>query len=493
MGLELTVQLPDGSSVTRTTSEQGAITVPLEGRMQGQATVSVTDLTGKKQPTCTLDLERCHTAVVIRSPKVLVPVRAELHKGEPAKPAASSPNPKTTAKPTTTASPADAHAAEPWWVHAVDQAKEWLNPLIGDLPLHPRAHPVAPPLVAQGRNLEGHPVSVAVGPECPNKDGLRLGYNNRYRQAILDAGKRLGIDPRAVATLIDAESSPEPEKIALTGKDGKPLLDKKGKPRELIVGTHWKVDSAASTSGARGLTQFVPATWLGMAMKPGTYLHERCKEAGWVFQADVTTTTHGKPTTHKQWQFKLADGSSTFDPAPRGNPKRSFGDANIQACLALRDDATCSIITAADYGVENLALISRSGFNMAGLTDAEKAKLMYLMHHEGSSGIKFLNNTATYTAGQLIGQTKERRASEWIAAVMKDDDKETNNDQPRHWTSATLAQTTKAYRSWLTDFIFLKIDLNGFACVQNLDIPSLQAIFKKISAASLEVVKLNSQ
>lgn len=46
-----------------------------------------------------------------------------------------------------------------------------------------------------------------MGPECPNKENLRLGRNNLYRAEIIKAGERVGLIPQAIAALSDAGST----------------------------------------------------------------------------------------------------------------------------------------------------------------------------------------------------------------------------------------------------------------------------------------------
>lgn len=81
-------------------------------------------------------------------------------------------------------------------------------------------------------------------------DDLDLGVNDVYKDAILHASKRTGMEPQAIAAVISAE--------AARGRKGV-----------------WNPKSKAKGSSARGLTQFLKGTWLAMAKKPGTLLNER--------------------------------------------------------------------------------------------------------------------------------------------------------------------------------------------------------------------------
>lgn len=64
--------------------------------------------------------------------------------------------------------------------------------------------------------------------------------NNKYRKYIVNAAKRHGFTPHALAAFIDAEAA----KIRKTGE--------------------WNVNSKANSSSAAGLTQFLDQTWLAM-------------------------------------------------------------------------------------------------------------------------------------------------------------------------------------------------------------------------------------
>jgi len=504
--LTVTVDVPGQPPVTRTTDAQGAIGLVLEGPMEGEAKVAVKDLTGQQQHICTLDLAQCREGAVLRSPKVHVPIRFEPHRGEPAKPASA----KARAAPAAPAVPAPPkHGApasppalatavdEPWWAPALSKARHWLDSVIGDTPLR-TGPPGAPPIIARARNLQGNPVIVAAGPECPNKDRLLLGENNAYREAILEAAKCVGIDPRAIAALIGAEAAREEIFVPVLDDKGQPVLiksgEKKGQPLTAHRGTRWKVDSAASSSKAVGLTQFIPGTWLGLAMTP-SHLNEQCRAKGWIFDAERTRTVGTKQEKYVQQQFRLSATSSTFDPAqPRYfDPKNSqyLEIQNIQDCLNLRNDPTCSILTAADYAVQNLKrLAAEKGFKTNGLTDAEKAKLIYLMHHEGPGvGIAFLHNSKHYSKTNLTVQIGAYEASRWINSVIAAESTAEQAGELKEAGDGTIQQTTKAYRGWLADYINTNINLNIFSCVGGLDNPKLSEIAVKIGGAEVVYVE----
>ena len=165
-------------------------------------------------------------------------------------------------------------------------------------------------------------------PTTTAKNGeLKLGANEEYRDALLLAQKRTGIDAAAVASVINAEAAVNPK----TGK--------------------WIANSQAGTSGARGLTQFIPSTWEGRAKVKSSYLNEVALQRGLI--------------SEKNGQVVINDRAGL---------------------LALRDDPTISIVTGAEFGKDNLAALDRNGLLPPNLSDDEKAKYMYFAHHEGFAG-----------------------------------------------------------------------------------------------------------
>jgi hypothetical protein len=71
---------------------------------------------------------------------------------------------------------------------------------------------------------------------------------------------------------------------------------------------------------------------------------------------------------------------------------------NREALLALRDDPTASIATAAEFGRDNLAALDRMGVVPANISDDERARYMYYAHHEGVAGaVRLLTDSRTAT------------------------------------------------------------------------------------------------
>lgn len=227
------------------------------------------------------------------------------------------------------------------------------------------------------------PVKLPVAPEQqkPQKlDGapcVKLGKNKKYKDSILEASRRTGVQPHAIASMIDAEAA-------------------KTKTGE------WNPASKATTSSATGLTQFLKGTWNQMALKKGTLLHQEALDSGYIQQTGKT--------------FGIVPGK---------------GDE----LLAMRTDPRMSIITGAEYAQGNLEELRKAGFITDATTDDEKARLAYLAHHEGLGGAKdFLRgtipedraasllrtNAGEKTAARMIKEEGSARAAytKWLNGYM---------------------------------------------------------------------------
>lgn len=198
------------------------------------------------------------------------------------------------------------------------------------------------------------PPTEAPRPAAPSMDLKLDPPNEPFRAALLKAAQRCAIAPSALAALIDAEAAKKP--------DG-----------------GWDPNSANPRSSARGLTQFLSATWLDMARRGGTFLNETGRSKGLLDGA-------GKPVS-----ARLAD------------------------LLDLRFDAEASIVTAADFAKQNLDFLGRSGCIPQNAGDDDKARFAYLAHHEGPGGARdFLKGTLTESrAERLLRVNAASKASSW--------------------------------------------------------------------------------
>lgn len=421
--LPVKVEVPGAPPIETTTSEHGVVVVP-KGDDKGQATLHVRDETGQYQEVCKIDPAKCTTGTaIVRSPKIAekVPLRPH-HTRRPASSArtpAPAPAPTSAPGPTSQA-PQSNGQVQPkaendnhGWFQV---ARDWLKNVTHPHDPLPSARPEArQKVLAQAANQSGNPIAIITGPECPNKDNLFLGKNSIHRQTILDAAKRLNLCPQAICALIDCEADMETEMIPVTGKDGKPLTDKHGKPRLKKLRERWKADSLNAQTDAAGLTQFTAGTWLTHVLVPGFYIQEQSAAKGWMrLEKSAKGGLHGV--------FLLTNGKTTTE------PWKHKSDANVKQCLAMRMDPAWSINAAADYGNANLKLLQKANLKLKGLNDMERAKLMYLMHHEGdTAGPLFIRNELAKGKGgiealrkkfaQQFGKEGKKIAEKKIAAA----------------------------------------------------------------------------
>ena len=446
-GIEVHIDLPDGATVTTKTDMQGVATLPPMRKPKGHATVKVRGHDHNIQQVCKVDLDRCQGSVIIRSPKVVVPMTSRLHQHATAI--------------------AQSSKGEAWFEQngTLDKAWVWLKSKVHSSDTSPLGSGnTHPHIVKESLSKAGNPIVIAVGPECPNQENLLLGRNNIYRAAIIAAAKRVGIMPQALAALIDAEAAKKTISNPIIGADGKPVINKKtGKPKVNKIQGEWDSGSYNAQSRAAGLTQFLESTWLAHVMLSGRYIHEQSMVKGWVKQEAVT-----KGKSHIV--FVLADGKSTTAPYAHRQ------DANVQACLKQRFTPEWAIMAAADYGKANLDVLKKSGFKLNGLNDAEKAKLMYLLHHEGEgAGPLFIRNELHKLPKGKFASAEERLKHVFVQQV--------GLIETEKWINST-GGVFPAYRLWLSKYINDKFDdLGRFACDRNVIQHPLAVsdIFEKIN------------
>lgn len=216
--------------------------------------------------------------------------------------------------------------------------------------------------------------------------GLRLGVNEVFRAPLLKAEAITKIDAAALAALIDAEAA----KIA-SGPD-------KGR---------WNAASLNAQSGAAGLTQFLRSTWLDHARNGTTLLNQVAKAKGLVTSLDGIVASR---------EAELLD-----------------------LCF----DAELSIVAAAEFGARNLATLEEAGLIAAGIGDDERARFMYVAHHEGGAGAKaFLRGTNSADFGKFSTQVGAQKA--------------------RALTDAAGGDVALAYRRWLEAFMDERIRPDRF-------------------------------
>lgn len=328
------------------------------------------------------------------------------------------------------------------------------------------------------RSAAGNPVH-EVAMECPNPEDLRLVANFKYRNIVIAAAARANLAPQAVAAIMNAEAAKIPKRFLINRvidvKTSKPKLRKNGKP--IVTKTvapdwregEWDARSAARTSSARGMTQFLDASWLDQACTEGTVLNAKAKKAGWLTKATVESGKAGKTASRNVDAFKLADGTRVTGSGKRslarvlsGKPylagRATASDANLQALLDLRFEPEYAIHTAVDYGIQNMAGLRKAGYVLDGLNDGEKGKVVYLCHHLGiSDAIRFINNTISATRAQhLLEQQVEVKPAAVLAKTQSGD---------------YLA----AHRKWLDKFVNEKVIFKDFICTGKA--PQVRTLF----------------
>jgi len=103
-------------------------------------------------------------------------------------------------------------------------------------------------------------------------------------------------------------------------------------------------------------------------------------------------------------------------------------------------------MVAVDYGVANFLSLKNSGYDIDGINDAEKAKIIYLTHHLGFKNAKrFINNEIEEDiAWTLLKAHIGRKSAK--ARVEKH------------------GNCVLAHREWLNDYMDRRIKLNNFFC-----------------------------
>jgi len=323
--------------------------------------------------------------------------------------------------------------------------------------------PTSPGATEEKRSANGNPVQ-SIALECPNKDNLRLDANFKYRDIILAASKRSGICPQAIAAIMNAEAAilKVTERVPVINRKTKmQVLDKAGKPKftsiERSTG-EWDAHSASSRSSARGMTQFIDGSWIGQATIAGTYLNARAVSEGWITETTVTYKVGKKVKTRNEMAFKLANGELVTAKAKKTlaqtlNTKEYFSgsavakDSNLQKLMDLRFQPDFAIHTAVDYGMQNLSGLADRGIKTSGLSDAEKAKLIYLTHHLG------LDDAVAFIRKKM---SAARAKDLFIAQVGIDRAEDAADDYDGDYLAA--------HRNWLQGYIDEKIKLNDKMC-----------------------------
>ncbi len=228
----------------------------------------------------------------------------------------------------------------------------------------------------------------------------RSGERRQPRQGTIScSGRTTAIATRSCKPSRSPASTPLRSRRSLTPKPPKSAAE-----RTLASGTRSRATPARAPAG---LTQFLEATWCDMACRPGKVLNKAARQNNMV-------------TSNNQVV---------------GNMRKGL--------LALRFDPTMSIVTAAEYGADNLNALIKDKLVESDIGDDDRAWHIYLAHHEGLAGAEhFLRNDETIPFSKLVEQVGTARANQLVLAAGGD--------------------VTIAYRKWLTDFMEQKIQPSRF-------------------------------
>ncbi|ENU3552560.1 hypothetical protein NBA69_20225 [Salmonella sp. NW1258] len=216
-------------------------------------------------------------------------------------------------------------------------------------------------------------------------------------------------------------------------------------------------------------------------LKEGTYLYEKASEQGLVADRPLlnkngVVVKNKKDEIVYEKKFQVStDKWKNLKELTNGRyitgitPYPVHATAEIQQWLNLRFKPEYAIMAAVDYGVANLASLKMAGYNIDGLNDAEKAKLIYLTHHLGlSDAIHFIKNNIT-----------EGKAKELLIAQV--------GDESAISKAKKNGGYMKAHRKWLIDYIDDNIKIVKYLCHEQIisdnpkDIDLTQIIEKLMS------------
>ncbi|QCA20632.1 LysM peptidoglycan-binding domain-containing protein [Citrobacter freundii] len=316
-----------------------------------------------------------------------------------------------------------------------------------------------------GRDSDGKP-RVHINHTCPNNYDLMLGKNVIYWNDIIRASERSGIIPQSIAAVIHAEAA------KYRGGVWKPTSVCRDSVNSTKQNTVYK-------SSAAGMTQFLNGTWITETLKEGTYLYEKASEQGLVAdkpllnkKGEVVKNKKDEIVYEKKFQVSTDDWKN-LNELKNGRyikgvtPYPDHATADVQQWLNLRFKPEYAIMAAVDYGIANLASLKEAGYNIDGLNDAEKAKIIYLTHHLGLSDAKrFIKN-----------EINEDKAKKLLTAQVGK--KSATSKAKKNGGYVT------AHRKWLVEYIDYNITTENYFCHELINAKKdesigLESIFNKI-------------
>ncbi|MGB7800555.1 LysM peptidoglycan-binding domain-containing protein [Buttiauxella sp.] len=308
--------------------------------------------------------------------------------------------------------------------------------------------------VEVGRDSQGGP-RIHISHVCPNAYDLTLRKNVIYWNQIIAASERSGIIPQCIAAVISAEAA------KYAGGVWKPTSVCRS-------GTNPRTNITSYKSSAAGMTQFLNGSWMAETFRNGTYLYEKATQEGLIADKPVLDI-NGLEVRNKKGEVKYEKKFEIFPDEWRNlkelrrqrfitgvTPYPRYATHAVQKWLDLRFKPEYAIMAAVDYGVANLASLQNAGYNIDGLNDAEKAKLIYLTHHLGLGDAKlFIKN-----------EIPESRASHLLKAQVG----------VRSAVEKFIKQGSyiQAHRTWLTEYINNNIKVEKYFCPELTNPPKLK-------------------
>lgn len=146
----------------------------------------------------------------------------------------------------------------------------------------------------------------------------------------------------------------------------------------------------------------------------------------------------------------------------------------------MRMDPTWSINAAADYGAMNLQVLKDKGFKLSGLNDMDKAKLMYLLHHEGGGvGSLFIKN-------KLIDRKDGKHGLAQTKAVFAIQLGGNGAALSEELIDRADGDVEFAYRNWLAKYIDTRFaESDKYFCSRPISAKTLSVLMSQIGGEKL--------
>ena len=272
---------------------------------------------------------------------------------------------------------------------------------------------------------------------------------------------------------------------------------------------------------AAGLTQFIAGTWVGEALRKGTYLCEYAigeklvkeipnppvKKMGKLIP--LTADQNAQNDKIKKENLKITDkkkhvglikqqkGPDTEE-AGKGSTLQLTDEEPVKALRKLYDlrfNPKISIMASIDYAMYNLKQFAESYDDPEVMAnDANKAKIMYLTHHLGlgdarkfmANKIKEEDEVLMRNGKPVLHRTGPRKdkpvmilGAETLLRAQFKGGKPPKPELADEWYKANHKNWILAHRSWLCDLIDRKVEIKLFAC-DGATLPEADDLFDMI-------------